>query len=146
MGLLGKLFGGKPKPEIDHPRFGMMRMLRASADQSAWAGRCTIGAADLEIFLQGNELGPVEGSLTTLEQIVSEPTLLNAARESVIETLRNREPQYPSERFDTDMELVAIDIKGRGSLTITYQQRQDPFYHFNAEFEDGRTVGVSIDS
>jgi hypothetical protein len=146
MGIFRGLFGRKREQVVEDPRYGVMRSSRLNGEATNWAGKWELEAGELEFFIQGNEQGPSEASLITLEKIFSDRQVLDAARNSVIDTLRNADPDYPADRFDADMELVAITVNGAAYFEINYCQRQDPFYHFNAIFENGAAAGVSVDS
>ncbi|MBK6832480.1 MAG: hypothetical protein IPG92_17885 [Flavobacteriales bacterium] len=120
--------------------------MRHNRGNSVWAGKWDMEDGTLEFFVQGDEQAPFEEALAKLEGIITESALLNDSRTAVVETLRNAEPAYPVSRFDQDMQLAGIHVKTNEDFAITYKQRHDPFYLFNAHFENGQVTDVSIDS
>lgn len=146
MNLLKNLFSTKPKPTYEHPLLGTIQALGLKGVNTTWSTTWEVGSESVELLLRGTEQTPSAGSLAALEKIVSTPVLLDEAKAAVLDTLRNADEAYPTEQFKHDMRLAAISVEGADVFEISYEQRSEPFYHFNVLFRNGRSDGVSIDS
>lgn len=146
MSFFKDLFASKPKPTYEHPILGTLQALSLNGENTTWSTTWEVLSEPVALSLNGTEQAPSSGSIRSLESIVATQTILETAKAAVLDTLRNADEAYPTEHFDCDMRLVAISIYGPGSFEISYEQRNDPFYHFNAQFMNGEVDCVSVDS
>jgi hypothetical protein len=146
MNFLKKLFSPQPKPTYEHHMLGTLQALRLNGESTVWMTNWEVLSEPVELFLKGTEQFPSLDSITALEKLIDTSTILDEARSAVLDTLRNADDAYPADQFDRDMRLAAIHVDGDDSFEISYEQRNEPYYHFNALFRNGRSQGVSIDS
>lgn len=146
MNFLKNLFSPQPKPTYEHPMLGTMQAVRLNGDSTLWMTTWEVTSESVELFLKGTEQSPSPVSIAALEKVIDTSTILDEARSAVLDTLRNADDAYPADQFDRDMRLAAIHVYEDDSFEISYEQRNEPYYHFNALFRNGRSQGVSIDS
>ena len=146
MSFITDLFAGAPKPTYAHALLGPMHALRLNGDRTTWAGIWQREHEAVSVYLMGDEQGPTIEALGCLKKVMTQPTYLDQAREAVIDTVRNADAEYDADRFGADLALASISIGVVGTMQVSYEQRDEPYSHFNADFVGGKLEGVSIDT
>jgi hypothetical protein len=146
MSLLTDLFAGNPKPSYAHALLGAMHALRLNGERTTWAGIWQREQEAVSVYLMGDEQGPSTHALVCLKKVMTQPSYLEQAQEAVIDTLRNADAEYDAGQFGTDVVLSSISIGVAGTMEVGYEQRDEPYAHFNAHFVQGKVDGVSVDT
>lgn len=143
MGLFGKLFGSK-KLTIHDPDFGAMESIRVRKDIVYWSFKTRFLNADIDISIDGDTEKVYQNQKQILlSALASESQIKSESEKALKDQFANADMELVS--IEAHFEVGSISVNDRG-FELTFEEKNDPYYHFNVHFENNKEVGVSIDS
>jgi hypothetical protein len=147
-----RLFKRK-KYKINDPDFGLMTALKFDNNIFRWTTETELSGFDEEfgMLIIGDESGPSEeGKDYIFEFIEKYFEHEEIIRKVLLDTLKNADDKAKLERWQDKFKLFGFDVYEVSGpvikMSISFNQKEKPFYIFNVHFENFDPVGVSMDS
>lgn len=144
MNLFKKLFKKKNVYSIDDANFGIIQGMEKSKETVVWEVKITFLNHPLEVQLDGDKQGVDKTQKQILLNALKEENkILKEAEKALREELEKGGVKLNS--MDAYFEEPYLSVYEDG-FELSFQQKEEPYYNFNVQFENNEQVGVSIDS